>query len=70
MAEHFKIVSQTPRSEVQPGGAIVPVIDVTYTALPSNQSGKVTIPQHAYSAAEVARVVGRAAQVLNDVQAL
>lgn len=69
MAATYSIVRQVERTDIQPGGALVPVIDVTFIAHPSEQTGTVTMPRTQYSAEKVAELAAAHAKLLNDIQA-
>lgn len=66
----YTIASQVPRTIVKPGGGFADVIVVTFTAHPSEQIGKVSVPTDGYSADTVDAAVTPVAEALNAVQAL
>lgn len=70
MADTFTVTGQVPATDIGPTGTVVPTIKVTFSTKPHNIVGFVNIPVSAYTAEEVAKVVGAHAAALERVQAL
>lgn len=70
MSETFKIESQRPATRAKPGGGFMSVMEVTFTTKPSGIVGTVDVPDSAYTADEVARLVDAKRDLLEAVQAL
>lgn len=68
MAANYTIISQVPRTRSYPGGVFVKVFEVTFTALPSQQTGVVDVPVEGYSTTTVAEAIAPVAAALNAVQ--
>lgn len=70
MSDTFTVTHQAPAMRNTPGVGFTPVMEVTFVTVPSGIVGKVDIPEAAYSADEVVKVVGAKARLLEQVQAL
>ena len=70
MAASYTIDAQRTVTRSAPGGTFVRVVEVTFTAHPSGQTGVVDVPYDGYGPDTVDAAVTPAAQALNAVQAL
>lgn len=70
MAQLYTIDSQKTVTKAVPGGGFTRVVEVYFTAHPSEQASVVDIPADAYTPAAVTAAVTPAAETLNAVQAL
>lgn len=70
MADTYTVLSQVPVTDSQPGVGIVPAMEVTFKAHPSEQTARVRIPVAMYNRDHVDRVLRENAERLNDIQDL
>lgn len=70
MAATFEILNLEQRTKAIPGGGLGDVTVVTFRTLPSHLVGSVDIPDSVLSPAEVAKVAGAKAELLEAIKAL
>lgn len=70
MGTLYTINGQQPITRSVPGVGFVPTYEVTFTAHPSEQLGKVDVPASDYTPAVVDAAITPVAQALNAIQAL
>lgn len=70
MADTYTVLSQVPVTDSQPGVGIVPAMEITFKAHPSEQVAKVRVPSSQYHKEHVDQVLREHAERLNEIQAL
>lgn len=70
MADTYTVLAQVPVTDSQPGLGIVPAMEITFKAHPSEQVAKVRIPQAQYAKDHVDSVLREHAERLNEIQNL
>lgn len=70
MAATYEIVTQVPRTRIDPGGTPTQTVLVTFRTKPSAQVGQVDVPMSAYTIDEVDRLVTAKAALIEAVQGL
>lgn len=70
MAATYDIVSQVPRTRIDPGGTPTQTVLITFKTKPSGQVGQVDVPASMYTIDEVDRLATVKAALIEAVQAL
>lgn len=70
MADTFKVTGINKTVSVEPGRHAGPALEVTFTTVPHNIAGSVTIPSATFTTEEVERAVRAQAAVLEQVMGL
>ena len=70
MADAYTVTSQQPTTIVQPGGLVVPAMEVRFTTKPHDVPGVVRIPTSVYALDEVDKAIRAQVTVLEAVQNL
>lgn len=70
MADNYRITGQQEGVKLDPAGAPVRAMEITFETVPSGVSSRIEVPMSEYTAEHVAELVGTQAATIEAVHAL